>query len=335
MRVAAKVFLAMALVACAPACGPKHEIPDTLRNWAPPPSPPAEMRMTLFSGARIRAKESDALRGGDPDKILTMPVVMVFVKHPKGNVLIDTAFGRNHARHIEEFPANLYQRVMKPEFDPEKDTAVAQLAALGIDSGEVDVVLVTHMHWDHVGGLGDFPQARFIVPRAEWEAAHRSELTLAARGYTDSMYEDLTPEAFLIEWPNRPYGTFERSVDLYGDGSIILLDAAGHTPGHMAILVTLPTGERFLFTGDATWLRRGFRERKHKGRKTRLLDNSRRGVMPTIERIARLEELAPDVKIVPAHDPDVWSELKHAPYWYGEPAAAPEAEPAPQPTEKP
>lgn len=277
--------------------------------------------MTLMSGAEMTAIESDAIKGGDPEKTIKMPVVMAFVRHPKGNVLIDAAFGRNHTRHIEEFPANLFQKMMKPAFDPEKDTAVAQITALGFPSETVDYVVVTHMHWDHVGGLGDFPQASFVTPRAEWDAAHRGDLTLAVRGYADSQYDKLRPAAMLLEWPDRPYGTFERSIDFFGDGSIVLIDTRGHTNGSMSILVSLPTGERFLFTGDASWLRRGYREHKHKGWKTRLLDNSRRGVMPVLERIDALEKLAPDVKIVPAHDPEVWAELKHAPYWYGEPAA--------------
>lgn len=308
--------LALAFLVLA-GCAKKPPAPALL-NWQPP-QPPAEMRMTLMSGALFEAAESDAIKGGDPKKKLTMPVVMAFVKHPKGNVLIDAAFGRNFERHVEEFPANLFNKMMKPRFDPEKDSAVAQLAALGVPSEEVDYLVVTHMHWDHVGGLGDFPGASFLTPRAEWDAAHRGDLTLSVRGYADSMYDTLHPAAMLIEWPERPFGTFERSIDLFGDGSIVLLDTRGHTPGSLSVLVSLSTGERFLFTGDASWLRRGYREHKHKGWKTRLLDNSRRGVMPTLERIDALEKLAPDVKVVPAHDPEVWAELKHAPFWYGEP----------------
>lgn len=316
-----KRLTVVAVLAVACACA-KPKPPTSLSNWQPP-QPPADMRMTLISGASIVAPESDAIAGGDSRKTITMPIVMALVRHPKGTVLIDSAFGQNHERHIEEFPANLFQRLMKPTFDPKKDPAVVQLAALGVASEDVDYLIVTHMHWDHIGGLGDFPQASLVTPRAEWDAAHRGDLTLSVRGYADSMYDKLHPAAMLLEWPDRPFGTFERSIDFFGDGSIVLIDTHGHTPGSMSILVSLPTGERFLFTGDASWLRRGYREHKHKGRKSRLLDNSRRGVMPTLERIDALEKLAPDVKIVPAHDPEVWAELKHAPYWYGEPAVPP------------
>ena len=307
------VLAALGLSGCA-----KKAPPATLANWTAP-KPPAEMRMTLFSGATVFASESDAIKGGDPKKQLAMPVVMAFVRHPKGDVLIDTAFGTKHAEHVKEFPASLFDKVMKASYDPTKESAVAHLSALGLGPSDVDWILLTHMHWDHAGGVGDFPDAKVVIPRAEWEQAHRSDLTLAVRGYADSMYDDLRSAVMLVEWPDRPFGTFERSVDLFGDGSVVLLDTRGHTPGHMAVLVSLPSGERFLFTGDASWLRRGYREGKHKGGKTRLLDNSRRGVMPMLERIHALEKLAPDVKIVPSHDPEVWSELHPAPYWYGTP----------------
>lgn len=306
----------LAILLAATGCA-RHELPTKLANWEAP-RPPAQMRMTLFSGATIPAKESDAIKGGDREKVLEFPVIMAFVRHPKGNVLIDAGFGTKHAEQVKEFPAWLFARAMPMRADVSKEAARPQLAALGVAPEEVDYLVVTHMHWDHVGGLGDFPGARFVVPRAEWEQAHRGDLTLALRGYADSMYEDLKPEAFLIEWPDHPFATFESAIDLFGDGSIMLVDTRGHTPGHMGVLVSLPTGERFFFCGDAAWLRRNYRERKHKGWKTRLLDNSRRGVMPMLERIARFEELAPDVTIVPSHDPEVWAELRHAPDWYGE-----------------
>lgn len=314
-----RTFFVLLAASVASGCA-KQAPPTSLANWTPP-RPPPEMRMTLFSGATVYAIESDAIKGGDPEKKLEMPVVMALVRHPKGDVLIDTAFGTKHAEHVKEFPGSLYAKVMKMSYDPETESAVAHLRTLGLSPSDVDWMLVTHMHWDHAGGVTDFPDARLVVPRAEWEQAHRSDLTLAMRGYADSMYDGLKAPVLLVEWPDRPYGTFDRSVDLFGDGSIVLLDTHGHTPGHMAVLVSLPSGERFLFTGDASWLRRGYRELKHKGAKTRLLDNSRRNVMPMLERIHALEKLAPDVKIVPAHDPEVWAELKHAPAWYGAPAA--------------
>ncbi len=293
------------------------EKPAALAGWDRAPSPPAKMRMTLLSVGAFENDYADAVRGGE-NRPIRMPNIVAFVEHPLGNLLVDTGFAVRYRDQRRSFPVSLFDRMTHASFDAESDPVVKQLPRHGIDPASIRWVLLTHMHFDHAGGLPDLPSARVVVPRAEWAAAHRSTLFAAYRGYAPSMYRDLSPEAFLVEWPERPYATFERSVDLFGDGSIVLVDAWGHTPGSMAIFVNLPSGERFLFVGDAAWVRANYRLPAHKSWKTRTIDNGRRNVMQTLWRLKRLEELAPEVKIVPAHDPDVWAELKHAPHWYGD-----------------
>src|SRR5688572_16676829 len=95
-----RALAALMVAAIGSGCATKKPQARTLENWTPP-MPPAEMRMTLFSGATVYAVESDALAGGDPEKKLEMPVVMAFVRHPKGDVLIDedVPLRMAHERH--------------------------------------------------------------------------------------------------------------------------------------------------------------------------------------------------------------------------------------------
>jgi glyoxylase-like metal-dependent hydrolase (beta-lactamase superfamily II) len=119
------------------------------------------------------------------------------------------------------------------------------LARLGVQPEEVDVVLLTHMHWDHIGGLlregqRAFPKAKLMVSKPELE----SWLELAARDIS-----------------NAPAGEIKDKVDIYGIDvqpfafgdsplpGVTALDASGHTPGHTVFQLTAG-GKSLLIVGD-------------------------------------------------------------------------------------
>ncbi len=119
-------------------------------------------------------------------------------------------------------------------------TLVEQLAALGIKPDDIDVVGISHFHSDHVGQLPDFPAAKLYIGKGDWDALTQSP-----------------PPAFLdprpfTHWINGG-GKVEpvaRDHDIFGDGSVVMLDMPGHTPGHHTLLVRLAGMGPVLLTGD-------------------------------------------------------------------------------------
>ena len=119
-------------------------------------------------------------------------------------------------------------------------TLVDQLREIGIDAGAVDRVAVSHYHTDHMGQVADFTQATLMIGRLDYLAL-RDETGVA----------DTNPELI------RPWLTGLRQVDLvsgdcdvFGDGAVRMLAMPGHTPGHYALLVDLPSTGRVLLSGD-------------------------------------------------------------------------------------
>ncbi len=121
-----------------------------------------------------------------------------------------------------------------------RKSLVEQLAELGIKPEDIDVVGISHFHFDHVGQLPDFPAAKLHIGKRDWDLLTQSE----PPGFVD-------PKPF-ARWISGG-GTVEpvaRDKDIFGDGRVVMLDMPGHTPGHHTLLVQLAGMGPVLLSGD-------------------------------------------------------------------------------------
>lgn len=117
-------------------------------------------------------------------------------------------------------------------------TIAEQLAQLGIRPDQIGRVGISHYHFDHIGQAGDFPAATLLIGKADAEALRSGRQTEGA--------------ASLARWLTGG-GTLEAvsgDKDVFGDGSVVMIDTPGHTPGHHALLVRLKGRGPVLLTGD-------------------------------------------------------------------------------------
>ena len=150
MRAFATLLLALGL---ALGCGPKIVKPDRLEGWESRPAPPEGVKLRFYTTGYTKADRADVVRGAKSAEVV-MPVIVALVEHPRGNVLVDAGWGARHREHIKKFPASFFQKVVPPhDFDPGRDAAVHQIRRDGIDPASVKWVALTHMHWDHAGGV--------------------------------------------------------------------------------------------------------------------------------------------------------------------------------------
>ena len=172
---------------------------------------------------------------------LRAPVPVFLIEHPKGRVVFDTGLHPD-VQHDPEGRLGMLAKVFPAEFHAGEDVA-ARLAARGVDADRVDTVILSHLHFDHAGGLATLPNARVVVQRREWEAGQDAEraqaLSFAAKDYQHG--HDL----LLVDGEH----------DVFGDGRVVCLPTHGHTPGHQSLRVRLDSGDVIL-TGDACYLRR-------------------------------------------------------------------------------
>jgi glyoxylase-like metal-dependent hydrolase (beta-lactamase superfamily II) len=175
----------------------------------------------------------------------TLPVNAFAIEHPEGVCLFDAG---QTARAAD--PGYLprwhpFLRLARFELRPEEEVA-SQLQAEGISAGDVRWVVLSHLHTDHVGGLGPFAGSEVLVAREEWERA--TGLGGRLRGYLPQHWPaGLQPRLLAFEGP--AVGPFPASADLAGDERLVVMPTPGHTPGHVSLLIR--DGERsYLCAGD-------------------------------------------------------------------------------------
>ena len=259
----------------------------------PAASPPAEMSAVRIDTGVIHRNAGVAYRGGSLAEPRDFAMTAVLVRHPKGDLLIDTGLGRDLDRHLGLMPWAFRAVTRIARGVP----AAAQLDRAGYDRGRLRGIVLTHAHWDHVSGADGFPGVPLLVPGVERGFVEGgSTLTAVARDLPGARWEEYGFES-------GPYLGFPASHDAHGDGSFVIVPSPGHTPGSVVVFVTLPAGRRLAFVGDLVWQLEGITEREERPFFTRMLaDEDPAGVREGILRMAALHARFPELAIAPAHD---------------------------------
>ena len=216
-----------------------------------------------------------------------VPVPAFLIDHPKGRVVFDTGVHPDTVHDPVKRLGDLAQ-FFQVELGA-GEGIVPRLAALGVDPATIERVVVSHLHFDHAGGLDAIPNARLVVQRREWEAGHDPDLR-AANSY-DARDFDLGHAVEAVDGEH----------DLFGDGRIVCLPTHGHTPGHQSLRVRLDAGEVVL-TADACYLRRSL-DALH----LPLIAHDPEAMLAVLHRFRALE--AAGARLVFGHDAAQWATL--------------------------
>lgn len=256
-------------------------------------SPPAGMTLSAITTGSMGSKALFAFRGGGFGDTRDFTMTAFLVHHPKGDLLIDTGFGRDLDEHAKTMPW-----LMRQLASYKKGTAVGdQLASHDYPMSQLAGVILTHAHWDHVSGLDSLPGVKVWVSQAEKTFIDsRASMTELINRLPNINYRE-----YAFNGP--PYLGFSSSYDVWGDGSVVLVPAPGHTPGSIIAFVNLPTGARYAFLGDLVWQNEGIdlpAEKPWLSR--RLVGENDDEVRDNIARMAAIHKRFPDMHMIPAHD---------------------------------
>ncbi len=213
------------------------------------------------------------------------------VEHPRARFVVDPGLCRDAGhRAIAQLPAVLRMAVRPPA------DSVATVDSLRAHAPQpLDFALPTHAHWDHVCGLLDLPGLPVYLHRVEREWIWSGPVAPVG-GVRDSLRDRPVTE---YELDGPPVLTFTASHDLFGDGTVVLVDLAGHTPGSIGVLAHTRRGW-VLLAGDAAWHNLQIeRIRQKASYPGNFADQDRDATFRTLHRL-HLARTA--VTIVPTHD---------------------------------
>jgi N-acyl homoserine lactone hydrolase len=203
-----------------------------------------EVRLYALDCGRIQLKDMGIF--SDTGEYDGKPGTVVdpcwIIRHPKGTLLWDTGLGDKIAQNKDgqDFAlGHLWVDVTLPE----------QLKAIGLTPDDITFLSFSHTHADHTGNANEFPNATWILNKAEIAWA---ESRPAAFIDLDSFSAYTTVKTEMIDG----------DYDVFGDGSVRILKTPGHTPGHQSLMVKLKKAGIVIISGDLYHVRDNYRFRR-------------------------------------------------------------------------
>jgi len=216
-----------------------------------------------------------------------LPLLVGALTHPRGTILVDAGLGQQtRDGHYPRFPLST-SNIEVPAGHTVFERYGAPLK-----------VLLTHLHYDHVGGLLDLPNAEVWTTLAEWTSTRARNVAFpesAMRDAVDWHVVDLQ-EGRAQQVLDRP------AIDVMGDGTIWYLSTPGHTPGSASVLVLTRT-QPWLFIGDIAWVDSHLENLRRPGWVSLVVDGEPRALTKSLKWARELKQKCPSLQIVAGHEP--------------------------------
>lgn len=215
-----------------------------------------------------------------------LPVASFLVEHDRGTLVFDTGMHRDLVHSSSRLGPieSMYDIDLS-----DQGLLGARLAEHDVDPSSVQRAVLSHLHFDHCGGLAEVPDARIVVQSAEWTAAQDPFMAELGVYHPPDFHTGQEVEQI------------DGMVELFGDGSVVAVPTPGHTAGHQSLLIE----GRLLLVGDACYCQLALDE-----------DALPPVVMDEAQQRAGFawlrEQAATGVQLVFSHDPVQWVELPDA-----------------------
>ncbi len=243
-----------------------------------------------------------------------LPVCCYFIEHPKGKILVDTAWSRRMSpdgvedkeAQIRELGYFLYR--INQGYTPKGQTVNEQLESMGVDTSDLDYVVLTHLDCDHACGLHQVADAkRILVSDDEMKFANSvlpTHFDNIVR-YKSRWWKDVPMTLFSF---NGTKGPFQRSFDLFEDGTIQLINIPGHCAGLSAVKITGNDGKYVLLDADGAYSAKNWEEMVPSG-----IAASRRNQMKSLQWIREMSMNANCIESLATHDPNIKPHIVEVP----------------------
>lgn len=237
----------------------------------------------------------------------------LLIESSEGLVLVDTGYGLKDVHHPHDGADPRITRTMRSLLNiqlREQETAIRQIEALGFSPSDVRHIVLTHLDFDHAGGLEDFPHARVHLMEEEWSAATGPRRGFVPRNrYRPRQFDEVTDWRRYSSAGEGWFG-FEAVRQLDGlPPEILLVPMPGHTWGHAGVAIDTGTDGWFLHAGDAYFYRGEVRAPKRactpglRAYQT-MMEVDRRRRLANQDRLRRLSlNRTAAITMICAHDP--------------------------------
>jgi glyoxylase-like metal-dependent hydrolase (beta-lactamase superfamily II) len=247
-------------------------------------------------------------------RIEGLPISVYLIEHRDSLILIDTGLAPRIVTDPAYWPDAVTRLFMNKIFrfhiEPE-DALGMQLRCSGYAPEDIDKAIITHLHFDHVGGIADIPGAELITSKEAWDhmlGPHPEREGVLRRDIEISGAKWRRIEFAPLE--DATLQPFTHGHDLMGDGSIVLLPTPGHLDGSLSVF--LRVDPPILFVADLCYRADLLMNEQFPGTGEHEL------LAENWAKVRALKARLPDLLIVPSHDPAAVARLLAHPLAGGE-----------------
>ncbi|MBU2970812.1 MBL fold metallo-hydrolase [Pseudoalteromonas sp. C2R02] len=263
------------------------------------PASSSKVDVHLLKTGYITVPEAFSMAQGSLFKPFEMVHGAVLVKHGSSSFLFDTGLGKQIDKQFHlDMPF-----WSKPFMTYKKSTPAVDLIKNNPNLPLPNRIFLSHSHWDHASGLVDFPQANVWISSQEFDYLKTAKPPSVFPSQVNS--KSIMWHSYQLN--DGAYAGFDRSFDIFNDGSAVIVELSGHSPGSVGLFVNDKFGIRRFFIGDVVWNLSALDNLKRKSwAASLLLDHNENTTDNTILKLKALKDKNPDLKIIPAHDLSAW-----------------------------
>jgi glyoxylase-like metal-dependent hydrolase (beta-lactamase superfamily II) len=236
-----KIWIGAACVLATLAVLPFSGATDVEQVTRPPGRASGTLRLYVFDGGTLESDPARYRLTPEDVGVTQLSIAAYLIVHPKGVLLWDTGAIPDGDWTVTGEPVR--QRLMLPDARERHVTLRislrGQLAGIGYTPKDVTHLALSHLHWDHTANANTFAGATWLVRQIERDAMFVEKPTGAVR-----------PSTYALLRKSRTVIIKDDEHDVFGDGTVILKAAPGHTPGHQVLYVKLPQTGGVVLSGD-------------------------------------------------------------------------------------
>lgn len=261
--------------------------------------PKTKTNVDFYAVGYCRHPECMVVQGGKLTNV-RFPAMAARIRHVQGTLLFDTGYAEHFFTATARFPEKLYA-LTTPVTQNERPLC-QQLSPTECDA--IDSIFLSHFHADHIAGVKDFPQARFICSRHAYDFSQSQSSRFAKT--QQGVLPDLLPDDFLdrsIFVEDLPDVALPPDLLPFTHGKslhdgIIAIELPGHAVGHYGLWIA--DTEMFLIA-DAVWDFRTISENRRPNALTGLIIADRKAFQQTIDKLQTLYQRSPHIRQIPTH----------------------------------
>ena len=237
-----------------------------------PKSEPGQVfvEVSALNGGFVTLPEHLFIADADPEKSATVPSMCFLIQHPKAghNRPERIVFDLGIKRDLSLYAAGMQDHLAKRQPIINLPDTKSSLVDGGLDpSKDIDYVILSHSHWDHIGLSADYPSSEFILGSGTLHivvngAPHYPASMFEKEPFPPGRTKEFPPapcpqSAHIAADPDKqtnhrwtPISTLPNAIDFFGDGSVYVIDAPGHLQGHVNLLARISPDKWVYLGGD-------------------------------------------------------------------------------------